>query len=153
MFGGGQERGWRPGTQPVHLIAGLGRAAELALEECSERKRVCTEFRGRLLSGLEPLQPIINGDPTRSAPHIMNFAIPGLDSETVIEAWQDIVAISNGAACTSQSYTCSHVLSAMGLPRSQQDGALRLSWCHRTPLPDFRSMIDILEDARRRHSL
>jgi len=153
MFGGGQERGWRPGTQSVHLIAGLGKAAELALEECDERRRRCLQFRTQLLAGLAPLRPVINGDPNRSVAHIVNFSIPGLDSETVIEAWQDLVAISNGAACTSQSYTCSHVLSAMDLPRSQQNGALRLSWCHLTPLPDFRSMITAVEDAERRHPL
>jgi cysteine desulfurase len=153
MFGGGQERGWRPGTQPVHLIAGLGRASELALAECDERRRQCLELRRQLLEGLAPLRPVINGDPNRSVAHIVNLSIPGLDSETAMDAWQDIVAISNGAACTSQSYTCSHVLGAMDLPRSRQDGALRLSWCHLTPLPDFRSMIDAIEDAKRRHSL
>lgn len=141
MFGGGQERGWRPGTLPVHLIAGLGLAAELALEEGESRARRCREFRDRLLDGLAPLQPAINGDPDRSVPHIVNFAIPGVDAETAIEAWQDLVAISQGAACTSQTYTCSHVLRAMGLPEWRKDGALRLSWCHFTEMPDVAAMV------------
>jgi cysteine desulfurase len=149
MHGGGQERGLRPGTLPVHLIAGLGKAAELALEECDERARRCREFRERLLQGLAPLQPIFNGDLNRSVPHILNLSIPGVDAETVIEAWQDLVAISQGAACTSQTYTCSHVLGAMGLPGWQQDGAVRLSWCHLTPLPDCGAMVEAIERARR----
>ena len=45
------------------------------------------------------------------------------------------MAISNGAACTSQSYTCSHVLSAMQLPAWRKDGALRFSWCAASPEP------------------
>jgi cysteine desulfurase len=45
MYGGGQERGWRPGTLPVPLIAGLGKAAELALDECETRTLRCREFR------------------------------------------------------------------------------------------------------------
>ena len=86
-----------------------------------------------LLAGLAPLEPVINGDPARSVPYILNLSFPGLDAETAIDAWSDLVAISNGAACTSQSYTCSHVLSAMRLPEWRKDGALRFSWCADSP--------------------
>ena len=150
MHGGGQERGWRPGTLPVHLIAGLGKAAELALDEHEARARRCLEFRRELVTGLAPLRPEINGDPTRSVPHILSLSLPEMDAETVIDAWQDLVAISHGAACTAQSYTCSHVLDAMGLPRWREEGALRLSWCHSTPLPDLAAMVEAAERARQR---
>ncbi|MBE7503535.1 MAG: hypothetical protein HS113_25250 [Verrucomicrobiales bacterium] len=43
------------------------------------------------------------------------------------------MAITRGSACTSQNYTASHVLAAMALPQERINGALRLSWCHRTP--------------------
>lgn len=141
MYGGGQELGLRPGTQPVHLIVGLGKAAELAFQESESRAEYCREFRQRLLAALNPLKPVVNGDPDRSVPHILNLSFPGIDSESAMEAWQEIVAISNGAACTSQYYTCSHVLSAMGLPSILMDGALRFSWCHMTEMPDVESMI------------
>ena len=65
-----------------------------------------------------------------------------------MEAWKDLVAISDGAACTSQSYTCSHVLAAMGLAESRMEGALRFSWCHLTEMPDTGQMIEQLEKAR-----
>lgn len=148
MFGGGQERGWRPGTLPVHLIAGLGKAAQLALDEHDARARRCLEFRQQLLEGLRPLGPMLNGDPSRSIAHIVNLSIPGVDAETAIEAWQDLVAISHGAACTSQTYTCSHVLSAMGIPAWREEGALRLSWSHLTPMPDLPAMVQAIERAR-----
>ena len=153
MFGGGQELGWRPGTLPVHLIAGLGRAAELALQESETRAARCLEFRLALLDGLAPLEPLLTVGLNHCVPHIVNLSIPGLDAETVLDAWRDLVAISNGAACTSQSYTCSHVLGAMRLPKPQQDGALRLSWCHFTPLPDFEAMIRAIEHVKRDHSV
>lgn len=149
MYGGGQERGWRPGTLPVHLIAGLGKAAQLALDENDVRAQRCRAFRHRLLEGLAPLHPVLNGDPEHSVPHIVNFSIPGVDAETAIEAWQDLVAISHGAACTSQTYICSHVLSAMGVPQWRQDGALRLSWSHVTPMPDLQAMVMAIERERR----
>jgi cysteine desulfurase len=152
MHGGGQERGLRPGTLPVALVAGLGKAAELALAEHESRAHLCMTFRDGLLQGLAPLQPVINGDPNHSVPHIVNLAIPGVDAEIAIEAWQDLVAISHGAACTSQTYTCSHVLSAMDLPSWRQDGALRLSWCHFTPLPNLGAMVEAVERVRVRTS-
>jgi cysteine desulfurase len=149
MYGGGQERGLRPGTLPVSLIAGFGKAAELALIEAATRAQQCLDFRRKLLDGLAPLAPVVNGSGRRSVAHIINLSIPGIDAETAIEAWQDLVAISQGAACTSQSYTCSHVLAAMRLPDWRRDNALRLSWSHFTPLPDFAAMVAAIERARR----
>lgn len=148
MYGGGQERGVRPGTLPVHLIAGFGMAAQLALDETDARIGACREFRRRLVEGLAPLHPAFNGDPNRSVPHIVSFSIPGVEAETAIDAWEGLVAVAHGAACTSQTYTCSHVLSAMGLPQWQQDGALRLSWCHTTPMPDTAEMVAAIDRVR-----
>jgi cysteine desulfurase len=144
LFGGGQERGIRPGTLPVHLIAGFGKAAELAFTEWTSRDRCCQAFRARLLEGLAPLDPVLHGDPARCVPNIVNLSIPGSDAETVIEAWGDLAAISDGAACTSASYTCSHVLSAMRLPDEQLAGAVRVSWCHFSEMPDLPAMVSAL---------
>jgi len=144
LFGGGQERGLRPGTLPVHLIAGFGKAAELAAAEWTIRDRCCRAFRDQLLEGLAPLGPVIHGDLKRCLPNIVNLSIPGVDAETAIEAWSDLVAISNGAACTSASYTCSHVLSAMRLPEEQMASALRFSWCHSSEVPDLEAMVDAI---------
>ena len=141
LLGGGQERGLRPGTLPVHLIAGFGKAAELALAEWLERDRCCRAFRKRLLEGLAPLHPVVHGDPERSLPNIVNLSIPGVDAETAIEAWSEWAAISDGAACTSASYTCSHVLSAMHFSEEQMSGALRFSWCHSSEMPDLATMV------------
>jgi cysteine desulfurase len=146
MYGGGQERGLRSGTLPVHLIAGLGLAAELALHECESRAQACREFGGRLMAALEPFHPRINGDPERRTPNILNLSFPDLDAEVVIEAWKDLVAVSNGAACTSHSYTCSHVLSAMGLDRGRMDGAIRFSWSYLTEAPDLGRMVWALRE-------
>ena len=148
MFGGGQERQLRPGTLPVPLIAGLGLAAELATTEAEARDARCRAFRQSLLAGLAPLEPVTNGDPSRSVPYIVNVSFPGMDAETAIDAWKDLVAISNGAACTSQSYTCSHVLSAMQLPEWRKDGALRFSWCAATTEPDWSALVAAVEPYR-----
>jgi cysteine desulfurase len=142
MFGGGQERGLRPGTLPVPLIAGFGLAAELAMTEHVERAARCRTFRDALLTGLAALQPAPNGDPARAVPYILNLSFRGIEAEVAIDAWSNLIAISNGAACTSQSYTCSHVLSAMGVPKPRMDEALRFSWCSSTPQPDWSAMVN-----------
>jgi cysteine desulfurase len=145
LFGGGQERGLRPGTLPVALIAGLGTAAELALREHAERTRSCAAIQTAALAALKPLGIIINGDPDRLAPHTLNFSVPGVDSEAAIVALKDIVAISNGSACTSQTYEPSHVLTSAGLPSERIAGALRLSWSHLTPPVDWHEIADRLQ--------
>ncbi|MCC6362407.1 MAG: aminotransferase class V-fold PLP-dependent enzyme [Bryobacterales bacterium] len=142
MHGGGQEMGLRPGTLPVALIAAFGLAAELAFEEWEQRAEHCRKFRERLLEALAPLKPVLNGDVAQAVPNMINLSFPGRDAEAVMEAWDGIAAVSNGAACSSQSYACSHVLSAMGLEEERKAGALRLSWSHLTPEPDYVRMVE-----------
>ena len=76
--------------------------------------------------------PAFAGDPQQVLPHVLNFTIPGLDSEAVMVALKGVIAVSNGSACTSQSYSPSHVLNAMSLTEEEIAGAVRLSWCHLT---------------------
>ena len=144
LYGGGQELGLRPGTLPVALIAAFGKAAELALDEHDVRLATVQRFQERLLAALAPLAPRVHGDADRRLPYILNLSIPGWDKETLIEAWADLAAISDGAACTSQSYTCSHVLAAMGLSPEEEAGSVRLSWCHLSELPDLEAMTTAL---------
>lgn len=132
ILGGGQERGIRPGTLAVPLIAGLGKAVELATKEHDERLASVLHTRSALLAALQPLNVEWNGDVDRALPHTLNFSIPGVDSEAAIVALKDLVAISNGSACTSQKYDPSHVLTAMKLSDERVAGALRVSWSHLT---------------------
>ena len=128
------------------LIAGLGLAAELAVTGSGGARGALPRLpRSRSSPGLAPLDPVVNGDPARSVPYILNLSFPGIDAETAIDAWSDLVAISNGAACTSQSYTCSHVLSAMQLPAWRKDGALRFSWCAASTEPDWSALVAAVE--------
>jgi cysteine desulfurase len=147
-FGGGQERGLRPGTQPVALIVALGKAAELCLRDHSKREARWLELKSQALAAFRELGGVPTGDQAKALSTTLNIAIPGLDSDAAMVALKDIVAISNGAACTSQNYTASHVLSAMGLPEDQLKGALRISWCHLTPDPPWATVIEMLKSLK-----
>lgn len=132
IFGGGQENGMRAGTLPVQLIAGFGKAVELARKNEAIRASACREIKVQAMESLRELNPVYHEDTNNSLPHIINFSIPGLDSETAILALKGIAAFSNGSACNSNSYTHSHVLKAMGLSDDELDGSIRMSWCHMT---------------------
>ena len=140
VFGGGQERGLRPGTLPVALIAALGEASLLAVRDHSARLTRCIATRKEALAAFEPLGPRYNGDLNHVMPHVMNVAFGSLDSEALIVALKDLIAISNGSACTSSSYTPSHVLKAMGMSDDEANGCIRISWCHLTPRLDWEAV-------------
>ena len=147
-FGGGQERGLRPGTLPVPLIVGFSLAAEFAGKEAEERRARCVAIREQALAALGPLGIRLHSASELTLPHVLNFSVEGIDSEALMVALKDLAAISNGSACTSQSYAPSHVLKAMGLPESVIAGAVRLSWCHMTPDVDWRTIAERIRSLR-----
>ncbi|MDE0262724.1 MAG: cysteine desulfurase DndA [Bryobacterales bacterium] len=148
VHGGGQERGLRPGTLPVALIAGFGVASELAAVKAEARKAHCAAVREQALAALRPLRVRIHGTLEGSLPHVLNFSIKGVDSEALMVGLRDLAAVSNGSACTSQSYTPSHVLVAMGLSSSEVAGAVRMSWCHMTPTVDWNAVAARIDSLR-----
>lgn len=149
LFGGGQERGLRPGTLPVPLIAGLGLATELAEREREVRREACLAQRTAALAAFSTLNATVHGDPERGVlPNIFSVAVPGLDSEAIIVATKHLIAISNGSACTSARYEPSHVLSAMSLGSDVISGTVRLSWSHTTGYVPWEKIIEALDELR-----
>ena len=140
VFGGGQERGLRPGTLPVALIVALGTAAETPVRDHGNRRGRCNAIRAEAMKAFEQLNPRYSGDQSKVMPHVLNVAFEGLDSEALIVAIKDLAAISNGSACTSTSYTPSHVLKAMGMSDDEANACVRISWCHLTPDVDWNAV-------------
>ena len=128
MFGGGQERGIRPGTQPVPLIAGLGLAAERAVTNHAAWRIACEKTRAELLECFASLNPELIGDQDRVVPSILSLSLAGIDSEAFMVSMKKMLAVANGAACTSAEYTHTHVLEAMGCEAMQAESAIRVSW-------------------------
>ncbi|HMN14407.1 MAG TPA: aminotransferase class V-fold PLP-dependent enzyme, partial [Bellilinea sp.] len=139
---GGQERGLRPGTLPVALIAALGAAAEIAVRDNKVRQQACQRFKEKALKALSALEPRLTGNQALVMDHVLNISFPGLDSEALIVALKDLMAISNGSACTSSSYTPSHVLKAMGMSDDEANSCVRISWCHMTPEVDWEAVAE-----------
>lgn len=128
FWGGQQEYGFRPGTLPVPLIWGLAFAAELYEKEHNVWLKKSNEIRIQFMDAIKDLHYAINGDPKYCLPNIVNISFNNVDSERVFSALKNEYAFSNGSACTSGSYTTSHVLKAMGLSEEVINSALRISW-------------------------
>ena len=110
------------------VVVGLGAAAELAASEHPIRASAASQMKEELLAGLQSVQHRINGDLSRSQLHVLNISFPGVDSEALMMALRNEIAISNGSACTSASYAPSHVLLAMGLDEDRISESVRISW-------------------------
>ncbi len=128
LYGGGQERGLRPGTLSVPLIVGLGKAAELAGAEHADRRERAARAKRSFLAALQEVEHQVNGNAERSQAHVVNVSFRGVDSEALMLALRETVAISNGSACISAHYASSHVLKAMGMEAATIESALRISW-------------------------
>ncbi len=135
LYGGHSERDRRPGTEDVSSIAGLGKAAELALTHMKEEGRRIAALRDRLENGLLERIPHarVNGCRARRTPNTTNLTLPFIEGESMVIAL-DLkgIACSTGAACSSGSVEPSHVLTAIGLAPEDARATLRLSLGHQT---------------------
>jgi len=129
MFGGGQERSLRPGTEDVAGAVGMSIAVHLAVQEQESEAARLRGLRDLLQSRLEKDIPglRIHGDVPARAPHILNVGIPNVDPEALL-AGLDLegIAASAGSACESGAQTASHVLEAL-YGRLEGVAALRFS--------------------------
>ena len=141
MYGGHSERDRRPGTEDVAAIAGMGKAAELALKNLKEETARISALRDRLENGLLERVPQswVNGAGTgagarvQRTPNTTNMTFPFVEGEAMVIAL-DLkgIACSTGAACSSGAVEPSHVLTAIGLPPEDARATLRLSLGHQT---------------------
>ncbi|WP_065979252.1 MULTISPECIES: cysteine desulfurase DndA [Pseudoalteromonas] len=146
MFGGGQEKGLRPGTLAVPLIAGFGLACEIAQKNAGLWQKHAQNLKDELVQALNTLDAQYNGENT--SPFVLNFSVPGINSEAAMVMLKGIAAVSNGSACTSSSYTPSHVLTAMKLDEKRIAGAIRVSWGHMTESVPTTEIIEKLEQLK-----
>ena len=145
MYGGQQERGYRPGTTPVALVAGFGLAAELCDKEASEHMKTCKIIKKEFFKSIEGLKYQINGEQKYCLPTTVNISFDGVDAEGIFVAIKDNYAFSNGSACNSGSHAPSYVLTAMGLPESRISEAVRISWNYNTKV-DFSELVNYIRE-------
>lgn len=129
-YGGQQEHGIRPGTIPVALVAGCGRACALAEDEAASNRKQAKRIKNEMLKQIENsgLAYSLNGDPQYCIESTMNICLDGVSSEALMISTKQYCGVSNGSACTSKNYSPSYVLSAMGIPEEKIENSIRISW-------------------------
>lgn len=127
LYGGGQERGLRAGTLPVHQIVAAGEACRIANLEMEDEHGRLRRLRDRLWRGLAALGDVaLNGHPEHHWPGIINVSFAGVTAEALLAATPGI-AVSTGSACASAVDEPSHVLRAMGCDAFRARSAIRFS--------------------------
>ncbi len=130
MYGGQQEHGIRPGTIPVALVAGCGRACEIAEQNYLDNETKLQTIKYDILDSIRQaeIKYKINGDQNYCVNSTLNICFPGVSSEALMLSTKQYCSISNGSACTSQNYSPSYVLTAMGIPEDEIESSVRISW-------------------------
>ena len=123
--GGGHERGMRSGTLNVPGIVGMGKAAELCMNEMEEETKRLSVMRDRLEVELSKMEEsYVNGSVEHRLPHISNISFTYVEGEGLMMGIKDL-AVSSGSACTSASLEPSYVLKALGLSDDLAHSSLR----------------------------
>ena len=128
-FGGGQERGKRPGTENVPAIVGLGEAITAACEDIPGKTERVTRLRNKIIDGVLEIEGSrLNGNREKRLPGNINISFLGVEGESLLLLLDTKgICASSGSACTSGSLDPSHVLLALGLPHEVAHGSMRLS--------------------------
>ena len=150
LYGGHHQRGFRPGTENVAGIVGLGKAAEIARKSLVEDAQRISALRDRLQQGLLQRVPQsrVNGGAAPRTPNTTNIVFPGVEGEALLISL-DLkgLAVSTGAACSSGAVEPSHVLTAIGLPPEEARASLRFSLGRHTTAADIDFALNVVPAA------
>lgn len=131
IFGGGQQKGMRSGTENVPGIAGIGRATELSYANLDRDVERLYELKRYFEDGLQKLSGVVINGPLyeQGAPHIVSASFAGVRSEVLLHALEDKgIYVSAGSACASNKHTVSATLKAMGISQNLLDSTIRFSF-------------------------
>ena len=144
LLGGGQEQGFRSGTENTIGIAGFGAAAKEGYANLASDLTHLSDLRAYAIEKLTPLSVRLNLPSGKCAPHILNLTLPDIKSETMLHALSaEGIYISNGSACSSHSHKVSSALTAFGLPDREAECSIRVSF----GVQNTRADVDALADA------
>lgn len=132
VYGGGQEKGKRSGTENVAGIAGMNGAVCEMTKDLQERMKKETNLRNYLINRVLSEIPYVrlNGNSIKRLPGNANFTIAGIDGTSLVVLMDnDGICISSGSACSSGSDKPSHVISAIGVPENYAYGTIRITLC------------------------
>ena len=149
IYGGGQQKGMRSGTENVPAIAGLGVAAEEIYTDLDTKIDAMYKLKAHFINEVTRIDGVtVNGltDKT-SAPHIVSVSIQGVRAEVILHTLEDKnIYVSAGSACSSNKPAVSATLKAIGLPMELLDSTVRFSFCVDTTIEEIDYAIKVMQD-------
>ncbi len=158
IYGGGQQKGMRSGTENVPGIAGLAKAAEMVYQNLDQDMDRMYGLRDMLIEGISDIEDVrVNGCPGREgAAHIVSLSVRGVRSEVLLHALEERdIYVSAGSACSSNKPQTSATLKAIGVERELLDSTIRFSFSVFTTAEEIQYTIQALHElipALRRYS-
>ena len=149
IFGGGQQKGMRSGTENVPAIAGLGIAAEEIYTDFENKIDNLYKLREYFIEELLKIEGVlVNGKFTReNAPHIVSVTVPGVKSEVMLHTLEDRqIYVSAGSACSSNKQSVSATLKSIGLKPEMLESTVRFSFSVDTTKEELDYSLDVLKE-------
>lgn len=149
IFGGGHERGLRPGTENIPGIVGLAKAVSLARERFRTDSKHMYNLRDSLIRGVfDSIGDVrLNGHPTQRLPNNANFSFRDVEGESLLMMLDMAgIAVSTGSACSSKSLHSSHVLTSIGLEPDYIHGSVRISLGRENTMDEIQFLLESLRE-------
>lgn len=149
LYGGGQERGLRGGTENTAGIVGMAAALEESCENMEKDTCRISALRDELISGVQKIPGThLTGDPENRLPGNASFIFEGAEGEALVLLLDQAgICVSAGSACSAGALEPSHVLLAMGIPPEMARGSLRITLGAENTEDDIRKILEVLPDA------
>ena len=145
LYGGGQEKGMRSGTENTSAIAGMGKAVEIMYSRLEENDQKMHEVKKALLDGALEIEGVT--DHSGEASHIASLSFEGVRSEVLLHALEDKgICVSAGSACSSNHPAVSGVLKAIGLDKDLLESTLRFSFSEYNTVEEAEYTVNILKE-------
>ena len=151
LFGGGQQKGMRSGTENVPAIAGIGQAVLNIYENHEQKREALYQLKRTLIEGIKQMEGVtvncLGNTLTDTAPHIVSVSFEGIRSEILLHALEEKgIYVSSGSACASNHPDLSGTLKAIGLKENLLDSTLRFSFSVFTTMEEIEYTISMLNE-------
>ena len=145
LYGGGQEKGLRSGTENTAAIAGMGKATEIMYNRIEENNHKMQLVKDALIQGATQIEGVT--DNSGESPHIASLSFRGVRSEVLLHALEDKgIYVSAGSACSSNHPAISGVLTAIGLDKDLLESTLRFSFCEYNTVEEAEYTVNVLKE-------
>ncbi len=145
LYGGGQEKGLRSGTENTAAIAGMGKATEIMYNRIEENNHKMQLVKDALIQGATQMEGVT--DNSGESPHIASLSFRGVRSEVLLHALEDKgIYVSAGSACSSNHPAISGVLTAIGLDKDLLESTLRFSFCEYNTVEEAEYTVNVLKE-------